>query len=276
MTRSGSWLVWLVAVLAGIVTVPMLWVAENVANEDGWVTFTAGFVEDEQLRNGVVDAAAEAMLARASLPPEATRLFNQALQDLVRTATTQPGFIEAWRESLRRTHRLNFDPDAHSTRLRADIGPLATFVAHDVSEQLPVRLTVPDRVVVPIHDKPDERLIAVVASSPRWGKIGLVIVGIALLASMGMAGGVAGALRRFGLAFVAVAGLMLVATGVALPKLLAERTASSDFARQMQDLLLAHTAHSLNNWAITLGVVGVVASVVGVVGGLASRGVSHP
>jgi hypothetical protein len=268
MTRVASWLAWLVATVIGVVTVPMLWVAENVADENGWVTFTSRFVEDKKLRDGVVDAAAGAMLARASLPPEAAGLFHDALQELVRTATEQPGFVAAWRESLRRTHRLTFGPHADSDRLVADIGPLATFVARDVSQQLPVRLTVPDRVLVPIHDKPNKDLIDNVAASPTRSTIGLVAAGVALLTSMALAGGLPGALRRFGLAFLAVSGLLLAATGVGLPKLLAQNPAPSAFARQMRDLLVAHAASSLDGWATTIGVVGVVATVAGLAGGM--------
>lgn len=269
--RLASWAAWLVAVILGIVTVPMLWVAENVASEDGWVRFTSGFVEDEDLRDGVVEAAAGAMLARVSLPPEAARLVNQALADLVKTAMKQPGFVEAWRESLRRTHRLTFDPDRASDRLVADIGPVATFVARDVSQQLPVQLQVPDRVVVPIHEDPNRDLIEGVAAAPNRSMIGLVATGIALLTSMALAGGLAGALRRFGLAFLAVAGLMVTATGVALPKLLDRTPASSEFARQMRDLLVAQASSSLDAWALTLGTVGAVATIAGVAGGALRR-----
>jgi hypothetical protein len=269
--RLGSWAVWLVAVILGIVTVPMLWVSEHIASEDGWVSFTAGFVEDDELRDGVVQAAATAMLARASLPPDVAQLFNQALEELVRTATEQPGFVDAWRESLRRTHRLTFDPDSDSDRLLADIGPLATFVARDVSQQLPVRLTVPDRVVVPINNKPNQDLIEGVAASPGRSMIGLVATGVALLVSMALAGGLAGALRRFGLAFVAVAGLMLTVTGVGLPTLLERTAAPTQFARQMRDLLVAHASNSLDAWAITLGTVGAVATIAGLAGAAVSR-----
>jgi hypothetical protein len=276
MIRIASWVAWLVAVILGAVTVPMLWVADNVANEDGWVRFTAGFVEDRDFRDGVVEAAAGAGLARASLPPEAARLLSQALEELVKTAVEQPGFVEAWRESLRRTHRLIFGPDASSDRLVADIGPLAMFVARDVSGQLPVRLTVPDRVLVPIHKKPDPDLIDSVKASPGRSTAGLIATGAALLASMAMAGGVSGALRRFGLAFLAVAALMLTATGVGLPKLLDQTAAPTEFARQMRDLLVAHASSSLDGWAHTLVAVGAVATAAGVAGAVLGRSVSRP
>jgi hypothetical protein len=276
MIRYGSWVAWLVAVILGAATVPLLWVADNVANEDGWVRFTAGFVQDRGLRDGVVEAAAGAGLARASLPPEAARLLNQALEELVKTAVEQPGFVEAWRESLRRTHRLMFGPDATSDRLVADIGPLATFVAQDVSEQLPVRLTVPDRVLVPIHEKPAKNLIDGVTASPGRSTVGVLVTGVALLASMAMAGGLAGALRRFGLAFLAVAGLMLTVTGVGLPKLLEQSPAPTAFARQMRDLLVAHASSSLDSWAVTLVAVGAVATTAGIAGGVLGRQVRRP
>lgn len=274
--RAGSWAAWFAAVVLGVLTVPMLWVADHVAREDGWVNFTAGFVEDDELRHGLVEAAAGAMLARVSLPPETARLLNQTLAELVETATEQPGFVEAWRESLRRTHRLTFDSEGTSDRLLADIGPLATFVARDVSQQLPVRLTVPDRVVVPITRQPDRGMVDAVAASPSRSMIGLVAAGIALLASMGLAGGLAGALLRFGLAFLAVAGVMLTATGLGLPALLDRTAAPSEFARQMRDLLVTHASSSLGGWALTLGVLGLVATLAGIVGARVAGEVRRP
>ncbi|HUQ00633.1 MAG TPA: hypothetical protein VM093_09260 [Aeromicrobium sp.] len=271
MISLGSWAAWLVAVVIGVLTVPMLWVAQHIASEDGWVSFTAGFVEDEQLRDGVVKAAAGAMLARVILPPQTARLLDQSLEDLVRTAVEQPGFVEAWRESLRRTHRLTFGPDANSDRLVADIGPLATFIARDVSQQLPVRLVVPDRVVVPINKQPDPRLIERVAASPSRSMAGLIATGIALLVSMLLAGGVPGALLRFGLAFVAVSAVMFTATGVGLPRLLERAPAPTAFARQMRELLVAHASSSFDAWALTLGVIGAVATIGGVAGGALRR-----
>lgn len=266
----GSWIAWVVAVVIGVVTVPALWVSEHVADEDGWVEFTSGFVRDDALRDGVVDAAATAALTRTNLPAELIELMQDALRDLVRTAVERPGFVDAWRESLRLTHQLTFGPTnasgASAGRLVADIGPLATFVARDVSEQLPVRLTVPAHVEVPLQKKPNPGLVDRVTSSPTKSLVGLVVTGVALLVSMALAGGTAGALRRFGLAFVAVGAALLAATTFVLPHVLDQADGPSAFARQLRDLLVTHASGSLNAWALTLVVVGALATAGGLAG----------
>ena len=264
MRTLTSWLAALVATVAAIATVPLLWVAENVADEDGWVEFTAAFVEDGQLRDEIIGTISGAALARVTLPAAVADVVDRAFQELVRTAADRPGFRAAWRESLRRTHRLVFAEESTADRLVADIGPLATFVVQDLSAELPVQLTVPTRLIVPIADQPDDELIDAVQASADRSRTGLAVAGIAMVVSMVLAGGVGAALRRLGAVLLVVAAAIFVATGVLLPGLLDRSPAPSAFAEQMRALLVAQASESLDAWAVTLGVAGAVVVALGV------------
>ncbi len=264
MRSLASWVAALVATVAAIATVPLLWVAGNVADEDGWVEFTAAFVEDGQLRDGIIDTISGAALARVTLPAEVASVVDQAFQELVRTAAERPGFRAAWRESLRRTHRLVFADDGSTDRLVADIGPLATFVVRDLSAELPVQLTVPSRLIVPIADQPDDELIDGVRASDGRSRVGLAVAGTAMVISMLLAGGTGAALRRLGVSLLGVAAAIFVATAVLVPGLLDRSPAPSGFAEQMRALLVAHASGSLEGWALALALGGAAVTALGV------------
>lgn len=276
MRAVASWFAALVATVAAIATVPLLWVAENVADEDGWVEFTAEFVEDEQLRDGVIDAVSDSVLSATALPPWLAGKVDAALLELARTAAQRPAFRAAWRESLRRTHRLVLADESTATRLVADIGPLATFVVQDLSAELPVLIALPDRLIVPIGDQPDAELIDGVRASDGRARVGLAVAGAAMLISMLLAGGVGAALRRLGVSLLGVAAGIFVATGVLVPGLLDGSPAPNGLAEQMRELLVAQASASLDAWAVTLGVVGAIATALGFAAGAIGRSVSRP
>ena len=144
MIRSGfSFLCWAVAVVAAIITVPTLWIATHVADEDGYVDFTRPFVADAEFRNAIVATITDDLVSQGGLPTAAKPIVERALRSVATERRKQPGFTEAWEESQRRTHQLTFGPDADTDRLTADIGPIATFVAKQVTNDLPVRVNDP-------------------------------------------------------------------------------------------------------------------------------------
>ena len=138
---------------------PTLWVATHVADEDGYVDFTRPFVADTEFRNAIVATITDDVVAQGGLPAAVKPVVERALRGVATQTAKQPGFLEAWEESQRRTHRLTFGPDANTDRLTADIGPIATFVAKQVAGNLPVRVAIPDKLLVPIYDAPDREVI---------------------------------------------------------------------------------------------------------------------
>jgi hypothetical protein len=263
MIRSGaSVLCWVVAVVAAVVTVPTFWLATHVADEDGYVDFTRPFVADTAFRNAIVATIADDVVRRGGLPASVRPVLARALGAVASRTAKQPGFLDAWEESQRRTHRLTFGPDADKDRLTADIGPLATFVANDVAGDLPVRLTVPDKLLVPVYDAPDREVLDQVDKTPNRSRIGLLVVGLASLLSLVLARRRINAVVGLGAGAVISAGVLLVGTGLALPEVLDRTPARTDFAREMRDLLVDRASDSLDQWLFGIGVVGAVVLVI--------------
>jgi hypothetical protein len=267
MIRSvASFLCWAVAVVAAIATVPTLWVATHVADEDGYVAFTETFVDDVVLRNALIATIVDDAASRGGLPAVARPAVEQALRAVATRSAQQDGFTEAWEESQRRTHRLTFGPDADSDRLTADIGPIAAFVVEQVTKDLPVRFAIPDELVIPIYDAPDRAVIEQVDKTPQRALVGGLVVGLAALLCLVLARRRINAVVGLAAGAIITAGVLLLGTGLALPEVLDRTPARSPFAREMRDLLVDRATDSLNEWLLWTALVGGVVFVLAVLG----------
>jgi hypothetical protein len=263
MIRSGtSFLCWVVAVVAAIVTVPTFWLAAHVADEDGYVDFTRPFVADTEFRNALVGTIADDVIRKGGLPSSVRPLLERALGAVATRTAKQPGFTDAWEASQRRTHQLTFGPDASTDRLTVDVGPIATFVAKEVAGDLPVRLTVPDKLLVPIYDAPDREVLDQVDKTSNRARLGWLVVGLASLLSLVLARRRINAVVGLGAGAVITAGVLLLGTGLALPEVLDRTPARTEFAREMRDLLVDRASDSLDQWLLGIGVVGAVVLVI--------------
>jgi hypothetical protein len=267
MMRSGaSFVCWVVAVVAAIVTVPTLWLATHVASEDGYVDFTRPFVTDAELRDAMVAQIADDVVRVGGLPAVVKPAISSALRSVADRTAEQKGFTQAWEESQRRTHRLTLGSDASSDRFTADIGPIAAFVGREVTKDLPVKPTFPDKLLVPIYDAPDRATLDQVRKTPGRSAIGLLVVALASLLCVLFARRRVVAIAGLGLGAALTAGVLRVATGWAVPEVLDRTPARTPFARQMRDLLVDRASDSLNGWLLGLAVVGAVVLVLGLLG----------
>jgi hypothetical protein len=263
MIRTGaSFLCWVVAVIAAIITVPTLWVATHVANEDGYVDFTRPFVSDTELRNALVAEIADELVSRGGLPAVTRPVVVATLGTVARRTAEEPGFAEAWEESQRRTHRLTFGPDADTDRLTADIGPIAAFVGKQATKNLPVRVTFPETLEVPIYDAPDREVLDQVEKTPNRSRIGLLVVGLASVLCIVFARRRINAIVALSAGAVLTGGVLLAVTGLALPEVLGRTPARTPFARQMRDLLVDRASDSLDQWLLGIVVIGGVVLVI--------------
>ena len=267
MIRSiASFLCWVVAVVAAVITVPTLWVATHVADEDGYVGFTETFVDDTEFRNAIVATITDDVANRSGLPTSLEPVVERALRSVATRTAQQPGFAEAWEESARRTHRLTFGPDADTDRLTADIGPIASFVGEQVTRDLPVRVRIPDKLLVPVYDAPDREVLDQVEKTPDRSRIGLLVVGGAALLCLLFARRRINAVVGLGAGAVITGGVLLAGTGLALPEVLDRTPARTPFAREMRDLLVDRASDSLNQWLLWILVIGGVVLVLSALG----------
>ncbi len=258
MIRSGtSFLAWVVAVVAAVITIPTLWVATHVADESGYVDFARPFVADSELRDALAAQIADDVVKDGGLPTVVRPVLELALRTVARKTAQEPGFVKAWDESQRRSHRLTFG-DKSTDRLTVDVGPIASFVSERITEDLPVGVTIPDTLPVPVHDAAEREVLDQVGETPNQARIGLLVVALASLLSVLLARRRLNALAGLGAGALITSGVLRIGTGLALPEVLDRNSAPSAFARQMRDLLADRAADSLNQWLLAIAVVGAV------------------
>lgn len=261
MRTAGSVAAWIVAVVAAIITVPALWIATHVADEQGYVDFTRTFVDDTELQKALAAQVSDDVGSAAGLPDAASAAVAQVVARFAAQLSDDPGFVDAWEDSQRRTHRLTFDRGAD--RLTVDIGPIASFVVKKAGGGLPVPVDVPSTLKVPVYDSPDPEVLERVSDTPGQSRIGFVVVGVAALLCLLLARRRGLALAGLGVGALLVAGTLRVATGWAVPEVLDRTPARTAFAREMRDLLVDRASDSLNAWLLVLALAGLAVTVAG-------------
>ncbi len=258
-----------VALLALMAAVPLLWLSTHVVNEDGYVKFSSTLAKDSELQSAFSAYLTDELSARGVIPAALKAPAAAALSGAMERTTNEAGFVEAWEETQRNSHREAF-ADPMPKILGLDVSPMATFVANQVTGDLPVRLTVPGQLVVPVvTDASDRETVDRVKESSRLGRIAGIVALVAGVACVGLARRTSAAVAWLGGGAVAVAGLLWLSSGPVTQKILDHTQAPSEFARTLQKLLVDRAADSLDAWLVILAIGGGIAAIAGVVGHVA-------
>lgn len=255
-----------VALLALMAAVPLLWLSTHVVNEDGYVRFSSTLAKDAELQSAFSAYLTDELSARGVIPAALKAPAATALSAAMERTSNEDGFVEAWEETQRNSHREAF-ADPMPKILGVDVSPMATFVAKQVTGDLPVRLTVPDNLVVPVvTDASDRETVDRVKESTRLGRIAGIVALVGAVGCIGLARRTSAAVAWFGAGVVAVAGLLWLSSGPVTQKILDHTQAPSEFARTLQKLLVDRAADSLDAWLVILALGGGIVAVAGVVG----------
>ena len=253
----------LIAVIAALVTVPMAWVATHVADENGYVSFSAPLGSDHELQQAFAAYLSDELVREYNLPAAIQPAAATALTVASRNASNAPGYTEAWKETQRRSHRLVFGQDAKQDRLAVDVGPLATFAVKHVTN-LPVTLpTINGSLIVAVNAGPESGAIDQVKATPDRSRIGLLVIAVAALGALVFAKRRSTALAWLGAGAVVVAGVLRLASSHLVPGILDRTEAPSSFARTLQKLLADRAADSLGTWLLWIAIGGAIAVAVG-------------
>ena len=198
-----------VAVLIGLVlaavAVPAMWVDRHIVQQDGFVAFAAPLGKDPVFQERLA-AAAVGSLGAERIPAALGGLVTPILESAARSLTSMPGYPEAWTETLRKSHQLNFtDPSAPpaeevtATSLTLDLAPLVGLVAKQVADATTLPLEAPEQLLITIGQPEHRQLLDRVSA----------------FAPMGYALAV-GALVAFALAFAAARRRWTVLAGIGL------------------------------------------------------------
>lgn len=256
--------------IAVAVLLPVSWVATHIASEDGYVALSESMVQDAQFRDDLMAATAEQIVARAALPSVAVEPMRSALTTGAGALAASPRFVDAWAETQRQSHRavfadprdLSADLDA-TNRLAIDVAPLAQAVVDAATDRLPVRVDVPDQMLVMVGGSEQHSLIDQIRNSSKAAAVLVTLaIGLAIVA-------VIAARRRWvavawlGLATVVAAAMVRVVAHAVVPRVLDSSAAPSELGRTTQRLLADRALESMDSFGLLFVAAGAVAVAVG-------------
>lgn len=266
MRSFTSVVAWLAAVVAGVLTVPLLWISSHVVDEDGYVAFSSELATDTELQGAFAAYLADDFVQRGALPKRLQKAATSALSLVGRQTSNQPGFVEAWEQTQRSFHQSAFSDD--SGPLMVEAGPLADFVVQRLDDALPVSLQVPGDLTVEIGTADDRRAVDRLSMARTFGLLGLLVVIVAGVTSLLSARSRPLAIAGLGVGALVVAGVVRVATSVVTPRIIDETRGTTEFAQSFQKLLVDRASDSLSGWLVWVAAAGAAAVAVGLVGRL--------
>ena len=218
-----------IALVLAAVAVPALWVDTNIVREDGFIALAAPLGEDSVFQERLAAASVAALTPEAGLPAPLQTSGTQFLMGAAAKLSADPGYPEAWEETLRRSHRLNFPASATGgssaaaatenkgarSSLTLDLTPLVTLLVQQLSGSVGAGFHAPEKVLFDIGT-PGQRqqLERAAAYTPlAWvpGVGAVVALGLSLVAARRRSAVAVWA----GLGLMAVAGLWLLGIGPA-------------------------------------------------------------
>jgi hypothetical protein len=266
MRTVSSFVSGVVALLALLAAVPLLWLSTHVVNEDGYVNFSSTLAKDLELQRAFSAYLTDELSTRGVIPPTLKAPATTALSQAMARTSNEAGYVQAWEETQRNSHREAF-ADPMPMILGVDISPMATFVAKQVSDDLPFAITVPDHLVVPVVTSPGDReMVDRVGQSTRWGRIAGIVTLVAAAVCVALARRTSAAVAWLGAGVLAVAGFLWLSSGPVTQTILDHTEAPSEFARTLQKLLVDRAAESLDAWLVVIAIGGGIAAVAGFVG----------
>lgn len=261
-----SFVAGLVAVVAGIVSVPLLWVSMNVADEDGYVALTSRLATDSELQGAFAQYLADDYVRRGLLPAALQETAASALTSVTRATINEPEFVEAWEQTQRSFHRSAFGDDTGPLTVQAQ--PLAQFVVSRVGDLLPVSLEVSTDPQVPVGTAADRDRLGWVDRSHTYAMLGLMVLVASAAVCLVSARSRPVALAGLGLGALVAAGVLRVATEIVTPQAIERADGLSPFGRAFQELLFARAATTFTEWLGWIAMGGGAALVLGVLGRL--------
>lgn len=201
------------AVLAAILiaaSIPAVWLAENVVDEDGFMAIAEPLGSDPQVQQQLSDEAVSGLIEDSSVPDWAAERIEPLAQEQARKLVGTEAYQQMWGSSMRELHHQLFTPGP--AELSIDLTPLASGIIEPIESVLPIDLPQPENLDVPIASIPRMAILEKATLLDPWaGRLlpaGVICAAVALLIGGhrravlligGLAGMVAGGLLLWGL-----------------------------------------------------------------------------
>lgn len=264
MRSVFSVLAGLVAVLAFAVALPLGWVATHVADEDGYVRFTTGLVDDPQFRVGVVKAVTDDVVDRAGVSETFAPAIRSAIEAAASKVVDTEQFRTAFEQTQRQSHQAVFDGGRGSSdRFVIDLAPVAKTIIDSVTGNLPVAVEAPERLLVTIGDSDQRSTIEMIDQAPQRATLLGGTAAVAAVLSLLAARRRSVALLWLGVGAAAVAAGTWVLADRVVPAALAQVESGNALANRAQQLLADAALASFDRWVVVAVIAAGGAAVLG-------------
>lgn len=172
MRTAASALLVIAALLVAAVAGPSLWLQRNIIDEAGFAKLAGPLGGNVEFQGGLT----ELVTARATESMNLTPPFSDFAAAIVGSAAqqvyTDPGYEQAWTQTLERSHRLTFaaaqTPET-AVGVKLDIAPIVGMVVGNVTEQVGVAVPLPPELVIDVEQPEMARLLPVATTLGGWG-----------------------------------------------------------------------------------------------------------
>ncbi|MGA8850707.1 MAG: hypothetical protein WB508_03215 [Aeromicrobium sp.] len=260
----------LVATLALALALPVGWVAQHVADEDGYVAFSAELVDDPKFRGEIVQAVTDDIVKRAGVPDAFAPPVRSALQAASADVVESPDFRSAFGDAQRETHRAVFGDAADmpagmeaEDRVVIDLAPVAQTIIDAATANLPVSIEAPEQLMVAVGGSEERQAVDAIDRMPRQAIVLLAVAAVAASLSLLAARRSSSMLAWLGFGAIVAAGLARVLSMGVLSALMDSSNAPSALAARAQRLLADAALASLDEWLIITVVGGGIAVALG-------------
>ena len=202
----------ILALILTAVAVPTAWIDQNIVKEEGFVRIAGELGNDPEFQDRLATAAVGTFESSVDLPGPIQSLAADALRNAASGMQSWSDYPQAWEETVRNSHRLNFgaanqpEEAATTTALVLDISPLVRLIRDHFAESTRIRIDVPAESLVSLGEPSHRQLVERVAAfAPLWW-----VAALGALISMLLAL-VAARRRSLVLVFLGLGGLVLAA-----------------------------------------------------------------
>jgi hypothetical protein len=261
----------LLAVVLAAVAVPALWLDRNVVDESGFVHLLEPMGNDKDIQSTLVSNLDAAVLSSAGIPEALKPIAQQAVDAVAKGLVSDPGFPQAWSDTLRATHQVNFSADrASANAFELELRPLADLLARKLGASLNANIASPPSLTVQVGTAQQRSWLTNAQDLARlglplaFGALLALVLGLLFARRRGVA------LAWAGLGLLVVAALFQGGDGLIPAAGSAQGNAgsmSSTFGARAAELAAAN----FESWIVALAVFGAVLLVVGAVLGAVRR-----
>lgn len=198
MRSTLSALMIVVALVVAAVAGPALWLQQNVVDQRGFVAMAGPLGSNAAFQEGLTSMLSEQATASMNLSPQLSSIAGTLITSAAQNVYTEPGYEQAWRETLQRSHQLTFAAAGNNDvagDIMLDLAPLVSLVVDKVAGDLPFTVPSPEDVVISVEQPEAAKLLPAVTLLGGWSGWLLAAAVVLFVAGVMVA-------RRRGLALV--------------------------------------------------------------------------